>query len=180
MKRQVDRHRSPSRDYQVGDKVWLETTNLNLKIPSQKLGSKRVGPFEVTKRIGEGAYHLKLPSGWRAIHPVFNESLLSPYIPPFADHQKKPPPPPPEIVDGVAEHLVERIRDSRAAGTGASYYVEWVGYGREDDSWEPWANLENAKRKVHEFHLQNPDKPKSAGYKKWVEQGGHRAETPDL
>ena len=154
----------------------MVTTNLNLNVPTKKLQNKRVGPFEITKVMGQSTYQLRLPSGWRAFHPVFNESLLTPYTPPFAKHQQKPLPPPPEIIDDVPEHLVEKIKNSNKNN---QYYVEWVGHSREHDSWEPWGNLKNAKQSVHEFHLNNPKKPKSIGYKRWLEQDGHRAETPD-
>ncbi len=37
-------------EYQVGDKVWLDTTNLNLPRPKKKLADKRMGPFEIVSR----------------------------------------------------------------------------------------------------------------------------------
>jgi len=172
MKRQVERHRRPSRTYDVGDKVWLETDNIKLNVPSTKLGARRAGPFKITKIVGNGAYQLQLPSGWRALHPTYNESVLTPYTPPFAKHQEKPTPPPPEIVDGIAEHLVEKVKDSKPGRGGwGEYYVEWVGYGREADSWEPWSNMDNSRQAVHNFHLANPRKHQARGYKKWLEQG---------
>ncbi len=40
MKKQYDKKKSPAIDYQVGDKVWLDTTNLKLACPKKKLDNK--------------------------------------------------------------------------------------------------------------------------------------------
>ena len=43
--------------FQIGDKVWLDTRNLQMKINS-KLKPKREGPFEVERLIGKVSYQL--------------------------------------------------------------------------------------------------------------------------
>ncbi|KAK3575422.1 hypothetical protein QTP86_026497 [Hemibagrus guttatus] len=48
---QADRHRRPHPSYQVGQKVWLSTRNLRLKLPCHKLSPKFVGPFEIIRQI---------------------------------------------------------------------------------------------------------------------------------
>ena len=135
MKAHFDKHRTTPRTYEVGDRVWLEATNLKVQRPSKKLDDRRYGPFEVIEKIGASAYKLKLPAGWKALHPVFNESLLSPYVPPEAEHQKRALPPPPDIVDGHEEYEVEEILDSRKWGRGLQYLVKWKGYTEENNSW---------------------------------------------
>ena len=65
----------PKRQYDVGDKVWLDGKNLSLKVPSRKLAPKRYGPFTITKKISTVAYRLDLPSHMR-IHNVFHIDLL--------------------------------------------------------------------------------------------------------
>ena len=90
MVEQENRHRRPAWNYVVGQKVWLESTNINLPKAadgSKKLSDRRIGPFKIIKKIGASAYKLKLPDTYW-IHPVFNESLLSPYVPPSAAHQE--------------------------------------------------------------------------------------------
>src|ERR1700730_8652350 len=49
--------------------------------PSKKLDNKRAGPFAIKEKVGPAGYQLKLPQAWR-IHRVFNELLLTPYVPP--------------------------------------------------------------------------------------------------
>ncbi len=40
MKAQYDKKKRTAIEYQVGDKVWLDTTNLNLPPPKKKLDDK--------------------------------------------------------------------------------------------------------------------------------------------
>ena len=75
MKKQSTRNFSP---WKVGDKVWLEATNLHLHYPSWKLFPKKQGPFEISQVLLPLTYHLQLPPTWK-IHDVFHASLLSPY-----------------------------------------------------------------------------------------------------
>ena len=63
--------------------MLLSTRNLRLQGP-RKLHDRFVGPLQVTKRIGQTAYHLDLTSSrhrqaLRGIHDVFHVSLLKPY-----------------------------------------------------------------------------------------------------
>ena len=64
--------------WKVGDKVWLEATNLRLQYPSRKLSPKQQGPFEIAQVLSPLMYHLQLLPTWR-IHNVFHATLLSPY-----------------------------------------------------------------------------------------------------
>jgi hypothetical protein len=64
--------------WKVGNKVWLEATNLRIPYPSRKLAPKRHGPFEITQVLSPLVYRLRLPPTWK-IHDVFHAHLLSPY-----------------------------------------------------------------------------------------------------
>ncbi|KAK3555501.1 hypothetical protein QTP86_021311 [Hemibagrus guttatus] len=57
---QADRRRRPHPSYQVGQKVWLSTRNLRLKLPCRKLSPKFVGPFEIIRQVNLVAYRLPL------------------------------------------------------------------------------------------------------------------------
>jgi transposase InsO family protein len=150
-KEQYDKHARTSH-YEPRDKVYLEATNIRTKRPSKKLDDKRFGPFEVVKRIGESAYELKLPDSWAAVHPVYNETYLTPYRPPKFNRQKRPPPPPPIMVDEEEEHEVEEILDHRKHRGRTHYLVHWKGYPHEENTWEPPSHLQHAWKKVDEYH----------------------------
>ena len=64
--------------FQVGNQVWLEATNLKMKHQKTKLNPKRHGPFKIIKEVSQVAYQLQLPLAW-GIHDVFHASLLTPY-----------------------------------------------------------------------------------------------------
>ncbi len=144
MKAQYDKKKRPAIEYQVGYKVWLDTTNLNLPRPKKKLADKQTGPFAIVDKKGASAYTLELPSNWK-IHPTFNEALLTPYVPPAFPNQEQPPPPPPDLIDGAEHYKIERVLDSRErkvrgkAGEPwhwvTNYFVKWKGYGPESSSW---------------------------------------------
>ncbi|MBW0487733.1 hypothetical protein O181_027448 [Austropuccinia psidii MF-1] len=78
--------------------------------PPKKLSERLLGPFPILKKISTHDYHLKLPSQWKSIHPVFHISLLEPVktstIPNW--HQD---PPPPVIIEKEEEWEVSQILD---------------------------------------------------------------------
>ena len=113
MKRFHDRKSRTSIEYQPGDLVLLEGTNIRSDQPSKKLDTKQYGPFKIVEKVGNAAYKLKLDSKWRGIHDVFNECLLHPYTKGMFPSQKTMPPPPPDIINGVEEQEIEEILASR-------------------------------------------------------------------
>ena len=112
MKRFHDRHAGEEPSYKPGTKVFLDGRNLTTTWPSSKMEDKWFGPYEVLEKIGASTYKLKLPKTMKAIHPVFNVSLLKPFTEPAFDSQIKPPPPPPVLVDNKEEYKVEEILNS--------------------------------------------------------------------
>ncbi len=93
-------------------------------------------------------------------HPVFNESLLTPYIPPHFPNQQPPQPPPPEIVDGSEEYEVKEILDSRFHRKQLQYLVKWRDYPSKENTWEPERNLKHAQDEITIFHNSHPSAPR--------------------
>ena len=61
MKTQANKHCTEAPNYKVGDKVWLSTTSLHFTHASKKLSEHWVGPYVITKLVGNNAVELKLP-----------------------------------------------------------------------------------------------------------------------
>ncbi|MBW0527460.1 hypothetical protein O181_067175 [Austropuccinia psidii MF-1] len=82
-----------------------------------------LGPFQNLKKVSTHAYHLKLPSQWKSIHPVFHISLLEPVKTSTIQngHQE---PPPPIIIEEEEEWEVSQILDSKLKRGKLWYLVE--------------------------------------------------------
>ena len=66
------------------------------------------------------------------------------------------------IPDGDIEWEVDEVLDSLVFGRWKrlQYLIPWEGYGPEENSWEPVANLENAPDVVEQFHRFHPKAPR--------------------
>src|SRR5882762_2080216 len=124
--------------------------------PSKKLDQKKLGPFQIIKKVRRGAYRLKLPKEWERIHPVFNEILLTPFNKPQFEQQKEPEPLGPVNLEGEPEFKIEDILSSRKKGRGIQYLIKWKGYGNEENTWEAKSWMGNAKEIIKEFHQKHP------------------------
>ena len=155
MKKFYDRHHSPTPEFEVGSKVLLDNSDLAIARPTRKLSERRSGPFEIVEKVGTHAYRLKLPSQWKQVHPVFHVSKLHQY------HEDPEQPnytaPPPDIIKGEAEWEVDRILDAKMVNRQLKYLVKWKGWPDSENSWEPKANLGNAKEVLEDFYKENPD-----------------------
>ena len=159
----ANRRRTPSRRFEAGQKVWLDTKNIKTLRPRKKLDWKNVGPFRIAEVVGPYAYRLELPPSMR-IHPVFNPSLLSLASDDPLPHQRSPAPPPIEV-EGETQSEVDDILDSRwdRRGRGGAarlkYLVKWTGY--DDPTLEPADTIaEDVPELVVNFHRRYPEKPK--------------------
>ncbi|CAM4735482.1 unnamed protein product [Leuciscus chuanchicus] len=154
---QANRRRRPHPSYQPGQRVWLSTRDLKLRLPSRKLSPKYVGPFRILRQINEVTYKIELPLNYR-ISPSFHVSLLKPVHlndDPNAENQE---PPPPLDVDGVPAYKVKELLDSRRRGGQIEYLVDWEGYGPEERSWVAAHDILDPSL-IKDFHRARPDRP---------------------
>lgn len=152
-----NKRRKEAPHFNIGDLVWLSTKNFRIKGRSKKLTAKWVGPYPITEVISDHAYRLRLPRHMR-INNSFNVSLLEPYNP-NSIPQRVPEPPPPVEVEGEEEFEIEKILDSRNRRGKLQYLVHWLGYGDNEDTWEPASNLEHASALVDSPHARYPGRP---------------------
>ncbi len=146
----------PTYEFKPGDLVWLEGTNVYTTHPKAKLAPRRHGPFKVIATWGINC-KLQLPKNWR-MHPVFHNSLVSPYKETTA-HRPNFTRPPPDIIKGEDDHYeVEDILQSRPSPNkkGIQYLIKWKGYPSSKNSWLPASQMHHAKALVQQFHSQNP------------------------
>jgi Chromo (CHRromatin Organisation MOdifier) domain len=129
-------HAPTSSNYEWGQRVWLEGKNLPLSHDTIKLSPKCYGPFIITELISPVTSQLSLPMSWN-IHPVFHNSLLTPFIETSA-HGPNFTRPPPDLINGEAEYEVEAIRSHRHFGKNKrlQYLLKWKGYPEADNTWE--------------------------------------------
>ena len=154
---QANRRRRPAPVFRPGQKVWLSTRDLPLRVESRKLSPRFVGPFKVVRRVNPVAYRLLLPPSMR-VHPTFHVSLLKPVTTcPLAP--PPPPLPPPRIIDGLPAHTVHRIMGCRRVGRGLQFLVDWEGYGPEERSWVPQRNILDPDL-IRDFRRLHPEAPR--------------------
>lgn len=158
MRIQHDKYRVTGPDFQKGDKVWLEGTNLKTQYPLAKLAPKCQGPFEIIEPVGTGSYQLKLPTQWK-IHPVIHASLLTPYHE-TKEHGANFTQPPPDIINDIPEWEVEAVNKIRKHRNCWQYFIKWRGYPNLENTWEPMTNLRNSHDLIVQWHKDNPTEPK--------------------
>ncbi|XP_058775523.1 uncharacterized protein LOC131649783 [Vicia villosa] len=56
-------------------------TGVGRAFKSRKLMPHFIGPYQISKRIGEVTYRIALPSSFANLHDVFHVSLLRRYVP---------------------------------------------------------------------------------------------------
>ena len=101
----------------------------------------------------------ELPQGWKRIHPVFNEVLLTPYHEPSYPSQRHRLPPPPVVIGDEPEWEVEEILEAKANRRGTvTYLVKFKGY--PEPEWLQPQNLYNALEVVADFYKRVPNAPK--------------------
>ncbi|MBW0526604.1 hypothetical protein O181_066319 [Austropuccinia psidii MF-1] len=135
------------------------SNNIKTKTPTYKLSKRWLRPFEVLKKIGSHAYHLKLPQQWKSVHPAFYVSLLEPEKQTTIPNQYQLPPQP-FIVEEREELEVAHVLDSKLKRGKLWYLVEWKGFSEhpERTNLEPASSLTSSPYLVKDFQAFCPEK----------------------
>eukprot|EP00961_Rhodomonas_salina_P162134 2184049-Rhodomonas_salina.1 len=80
--------------------MLLNTEHYNLKLPSQKLAPKWIGPLRVEKVRGPNTVRVQVPPRLALIKPLQNVAHLKPYVSRPPDISPTHVPDGPELVDG--------------------------------------------------------------------------------
>jgi len=112
MKRYYNCQRTPALVFKPGNRVFLDTSDIQTTRLSQKLLHQWLGPFIVEQWIGSMIYCLKLPYQIKQLHPVFNIVKLTPALNNPITGQKMEDHLLPIVIDREAEWEVEEILDS--------------------------------------------------------------------
>ncbi|MBW0550029.1 hypothetical protein O181_089744 [Austropuccinia psidii MF-1] len=160
-KRYADKSRASPPVFNPGDMVWLSSKNIKSTILWELLlcGIKMRQYLEGEITVSTHTYHLKLPSQWKSIHPVFHISLLEAVKTSMIPNWHQEPPPPITIEEEKWE--VSQVLDSNLKRRKLCYLVEWKGFSQDPErsTWEPAKNLKNCPDLVKYFHYLYPDKP---------------------
>ncbi|KAL0177344.1 hypothetical protein M9458_026238, partial [Cirrhinus mrigala] len=156
----ADQRRIQGPAYAPGQKVWLSTRDIRLRLPSRKLSPRFVGPFTILEQVKPVTFKLQLPPQYR-IHPTFHVSLLKPFHPPLIPstepgHEEEPPPP--LLLEDGSIYSVKEILQSRRRGGQLQYLVDWEGYGPEERLWVPRADILDPTL-LEDFHTSHPEFP---------------------
>jgi hypothetical protein len=137
--------------FEVGQWAWLRLQHRQaatmVDTLNKKLAPRFYGPYEVTEKIGDVAYRLKLPARAR-IHDVFHVSMLKPYqgAPPSS------PPALPELHHGRVIPSPRQVLKARLSRGIREVLVQWAGLPDSDASWKP---LVQFKEQFPSFQLED-------------------------
>lgn len=154
-------HSRPAPVFPPGSLVWLSCRYIPSTRPASKLDYRRIGPFRVAQMVGMNAVRLILGPSYSRLHPVFNVSLVSPYVDPSVAGRSAPllPAPLPSTLAPLRNwRHVSAILDFRVKGKFRSeYLLRWAGCPPSDDAWIPLSDIStNLDPYLWEFHRRYP------------------------
>ncbi|KAK3517062.1 hypothetical protein QTP86_004243 [Hemibagrus guttatus] len=176
----ADLRRSQAPIYQPGQKVWLLTCDIKLRLPCKKLSPRFISLFTIVRQVNPVTYRLQLPPEYK-IHPVFHVSLLKPHHPSVllsTEPGVAEEPPLPLLVDGRTAYLLKDVLDSWRCGGRLEYLVDWEGYGPEKWSWVLRNDILDPSL-LEDFHSSHPDRPAPRGRGRPPRRWGPRSSGAD-
>src|SRR3979490_2604394 len=78
MARYYNQRRIPAPEYRVGNRVFLDASDIRTTRPSRKLSHCYLSPYVIQSRVGKPSYKLHPPLSMFCLHPVFNVVKLIP------------------------------------------------------------------------------------------------------
>ena len=142
-------------NYQPGDKVYPNMSDIQTTQPSKELSHCCLGPFGIVKKVGNGTYCLKLSCSMSCLHLLFDVVRLTPALPDSILGHHLRPLPPLEIIDREEEWIEEEILDSKVINWKLQYLIKWEGFRIEHNSWEPWDDIHTLDL-IAEFYWKHP------------------------
>ena len=136
------------RKFKAGEKVYLNSKNIESTRSSKKLDYKYYGLFEIKELVKKQVYRLKLPKKVK-IHDVFHVFLLEPYK---KTNDSNIPVPLPIVVEKKDKYKIEKILDSRIHREKLQYFVKWLGYSHNKDQWVTKSNIAGSSELTEMFH----------------------------
>ena len=126
--------------FEKGDYVLLDYPDTGFhKGPPAKTMTELAGPFQVLSANGDDSYALLNPATGKVKPSVHAQRLR------IFKYDKEHTDPSVVALKDQQLHLVERVLAHRGKASGRrkdlSFHIQWLGYGPEDNTWEPWANL---------------------------------------
>lgn len=143
-------------EFNVGDRVLLDASDINFTTGTKKLLDKYIGPYTIKEKINELTYKLELPIRLR-IHDVFHISKLRRVheTDVFPDRVQDNRPMPVVKIDGQDAWYVEKIVGKRKTKkNGIEYKVKWENFPEYESTWEPIKNLKEAKEAIQDYERQ--------------------------
>ncbi|KAK8930623.1 hypothetical protein KSP39_PZI016616 [Platanthera zijinensis] len=127
--------------FQVGDQVCLKIRPFKGVSRFRRLGKlspRYIGPFPVTERVGDVAYHLELPAELQRLHHVFHVSALRKYIrDPETIVAATDIPIEPDLSSPTEPHQIIDRRSKQLRNRDVKFVlVWWKGRPRHEATWE--------------------------------------------
>jgi transposase InsO family protein len=151
-KKYADKNRREE-EFNIGDRVLLDTSDITFTTGVKKLLDKFIGPFNIIEKVSTVAYKLELPKKLGRLHPVFHISKLKKVLETkdYPTRKQLDRPLPVAKVDGEEAWYVEKIISKRKKGNVVEYLVKWEGYPEWEATWEPISHLALAKDVIKQY-----------------------------